>query len=221
MSEMRYPFILGLTGGTCSGKTVLSSAIADRFRDHGVTLIAQDRYYRDRSHLSLAERARVNFDEPAALDMELLADNLAAIRRGVEVRVPTYSFDRHCREAGTTAVRPAPLVLVEGRLLFHEPALVDLFDLRVFVDAPADLRLARRILRDVAERGRSAEGVVRQYLDSVRTMHDRYVEPQRTGADLVVMNSGELRDAADALEAALRARLGSSRHPAGARCARS
>lgn len=208
MSSPRGPLAVGITGGTGAGKTALARAIATRLGTWPVALIHQDRYYRDQSHLSPAERARVNFDEPAAFDLELLAAHVAAIRRGEAIEMPTYSFERHSREAGTTRVVPAPLALVEGLLLFRDPTLAGLFDLRVFVDGPADVRLARRLLRDVAERGRDAEGVVVQYLGSVRAMHERYVEPQRRHADLVVSNVGELEDAARVVERALRARLG-------------
>lgn len=202
------PLVIGITGGSGSGKTALALAIAERFRWLDVALINQDRYYRDWSHLPPAERAHINFDEPAALDMELLVDHLAALRRGVGIEAPIYSFDTHCRETHTTALAAAALILVEGILLFHDPALAELFDLRVFVDAPADVRLARRILRDIRERGRRVEDVVRHYLETVRAMHERYVEPQRSHAHVVVLNKGALTDSVDSVEAALRARLG-------------
>lgn len=201
------PLVIGITGGSGSGKTALALAIAERFQGLDVALINQDRYYRDWSHLPPAERAHINFDEPAALDMELLVDHLAALRRGGGIEIPTYSFDTHCREVRTTALGAAPLILVEGILLFHDPALVELFHLRVFVDAPADVRLARRILRDIRERGRRVEDVVRHYLETVRAMHERYVEPQRSHAHVVVLNEGALSEAVGLVEAALRSRL--------------
>lgn len=207
--------LVGLAGGSGSGKTVLVEAVAERWAAAGAVVVSQDRYYRDWSHLPPAERARVNFDEPAALDVDLLARQLAALRRGERVELPVYRFDTHCRAAATTAMMPAPLVLVEGVLLFCHPALVELFDLRVFVDAPADLRLARRLLRDIRERGRDAEGVVGQYLRTVRVMHDRWVEPQRACAHLVVGNVGPLDDAVAAVEAALGDLGGRSRVEAG------
>lgn len=206
--------IVGITGGSGSGKTALARALMERFCATGAVLISQDCYYRGWSHLSPIERALVNYDEPAALDMELLLDHLAALRRGTPVQCPTYCFETHARKLAITTVRPAPFVLVDGILLFHEPGTVDLFDLRVFLDAPADVRLARRILRDVGERGRRVEGVLEQYLATVRTMHDRYVEPQRRHAHLVVDNGGPLTDAVDRIETTLRGRMPAPCEPA-------
>jgi uridine kinase len=172
------PIVVVVAGGSASGKSTVCAALAAQ---PGVRIIAHDRYYKD-----AADPATHNFDEPDALETSLLVAHLAALRAGEAVDAPVYSFPLHARTAETERLLPAPILLVEGILSLASPALVAAADLRIFVDCPADVRLARRVLRDVAERGRGAAQVVHRYLHTVRPMHARWVEPSRATADLVL-----------------------------------
>ena len=178
--------IIGLAGGTGSGKSMIARSLVERY---GGCVIDADSYYRDRGALSLPARTRIRYDDPTAIDVALLVGQLAALRRGETVRKPVYSFETHAR-TGVEVVAPARLVLVEGLFVLWWESLRSLLDVKVFVDAPPDLRLIRRIRRDLAERGRTLEQVLQQYSGTVRSMHERYVEPTRAHADLVVTNDG-------------------------------
>jgi uridine kinase len=176
--------LVGIGGGTGAGKTSIVRGVVERL---GGRVLDLDSYYRDRSHLGLGERQLVNYDEPDAIEIELLLQHLSCLAGGRSVQKPIYSFEAHGR-VGVGPVAAARLILVDGLFTLWWPALRARLDLKIFVDAPADMRLARRLRRDVAERGRSFDDVLRQYLGTVRPMHERYVEPTRTYADLVVMN---------------------------------
>ena len=199
--------IVGITGGSGCGKSSVADALAARFRSLAPAVISQDRYYRDRAHLAPEVRAVINFDEPAAFDTDLLIQHLDALRRGVSIAVPSYSFETHSRQPETLPVRPTSLVIVEGILLLADPTLRSRFDLTVFLDVPADVRLARRLLRDIGERGRTVTAVVEQYLDTVRAMHATHVEPQRSHAHAVIAAAGPLATIVDVVGALLRGRL--------------
>ncbi len=186
------PYLVAVAGGSGSGKSTVARALVETFAPDAV-LLDQDSYYRDRSHLPLAERAHLNFDHPDAIETALLAAHLAALRAGLAIDKPVYDFTVHARSARTEHVEPRALVVVDGILLLAEPALRDAFDLRLFVDVAADLRFIRRLLRDFAERGRSVEKIIEQYLETVRPMHLHFVEPSRRHADLVLTGGG--RDA--------------------------
>jgi len=183
--------LIGIAGGTGAGKSVIVRGLVDRF---GGCVIDLDSYYLDRSGLSPEQRSRINYDEPAALDAGLLVDHLTRLTRGESVQKPVYSFETHSR-VGVEAVSPAPLLVVEGLFTLWWEPLRALLDLTVFVDAPPDLRLIRRIRRDIAERGRTLEDVLEQYVGTVRPMHERYVAPTRAHADLVVVNDGSVEEA--------------------------
>ena len=181
------PLVVGVAGGSGSGKTTLARELMSRLPD--VEIISMDSYYKDQNHLSFREREVTNFDHPSAFEMSLLVKHLSELRAGREVEVPVYDFGTHARRTGyVMRVRPTRIIVVEGILLFVEPALRQLIDVKVFVDASADVRFIRRMRRDVAERGRSAEQVVEQYMSTVRSMHDAFVEPTKALADLVVPN---------------------------------
>ncbi len=175
---MSRPFVVVMAGGTASGKTTIANGLA---QDPDVLLISHDRYYRD-----AADPASTNFDHPDSLETELLVEHVNALCRGVAVDLPRYGFAGHRRAPHTDRVDPHPILLVEGILTLCDAALADVADLRVFVQASSDVRLARRVLRDVEDRGRNLDQVVHRYLDMVRPMHDRFVAPSIRRADLVL-----------------------------------
>ncbi len=181
---------VGIAGGTGSGKTTLATRLAETLGNQRVTVIPHDSYYLDHPDLTFEERSRLNFDEPAAFETSLLVLQLRALARGEVVQRPTYDFSVHARSPRTVQLAPKPVVIVEGILVLAIPELRDLFDLKVFVDTDADIRLARRITRDVAERGRTVESVCNQYLTTVRPMHERWVEPSKHFADIIVPQGG-------------------------------
>lgn len=182
--------IVGVAGGTASGKTTISEAILDRVGRERVAFIQHDAYYRDLGHLSFEDRCQVNYDHPDSLESDLLVAHLDALCRGEPVEVPRYDFTLHARRAETRRVNPRPVILVEGILIFVEPALRERFDIKVYVDADADLRFIRRLRRDVSERQRTVESVIEQYLNTVRLMHLEFVEPSKRYADVIVPTGG-------------------------------
>lgn len=194
LSALKFkPCVLGVAGGTGSGKTTVARAILDAVGADRITLLEQDSYYRDVDWRSEAELLHHNFDHPAALDNELLVSHLAALKAGHPVEVPIYDFVRHRRTARTKRVAPQPVILLEGILIFVEPSLRDLLDFKIYVDTDADLRLIRRLGRDMAERGRTVQDVLRQYLETVRPMHLEFVEPSKRYADIIIPEGGENR----------------------------
>jgi uridine kinase len=181
--------VIGIGGGTGAGKTTLAKQVAEQWTERGATILDLDSYYHDRKHLSPAERALVNYDEPAAIDFALLREHLESLIRGESIAKPRYCFATHSREATSEATRAATILIVEGLFTLWDAPLRELMTLRVYVDAEADLRFIRRLERDTRERGRTAESVVQQYLSTVRPMHLAYIEPTRAYADLI-MNGG-------------------------------
>ena len=185
------PCILGVAGGTGSGKTTVARAILDGVGEDRIALIEQDSYYRDVDWRSETELLHHNFDHPSALDNELLVSHIAALKAGHPIEVPIYDFVRHRRTARTKRVEPQPVILLEGILIFVEPGLRELLDFKIYVDTDADLRLIRRLGRDMAERGRTVQDVLRQYLETVRPMHLEFVEPSKRWADIIIPEGGE------------------------------
>ncbi|HKI86060.1 MAG TPA: uridine kinase [Thermoanaerobaculia bacterium] len=188
---MRDPVAVGVAGGTGSGKTTVAEALLTRIGASRIAFIAQDSYYLDIEWNSEEELLRHNFDHPDALDHDLLISHLEALKARSAIEAPIYDFVRHRRMAQTRHIDPQQVILVEGILLFAEPALRDLLDLKIYVDTDADVRLARRIRRDLDERGRALEDVLRQYLETVRPMHLEFVEPSKRWADVIVPEGGE------------------------------
>jgi uridine kinase len=180
------PLIIGVAGGSGSGKTTIAEAVVDTVGPERVALIQHDAYYRDMAHLPYEERARVNFDHPDSLETELLIEHLGALRAGRSIDHPVYDFSTHTRTGRTVRVDPERVVIVEGILVLAEPELRDLMDLKIYVDTDADLRLLRRLRRDLMERGRSLESVLDQYMTTVRPMHLQFVEVSKRYADLIV-----------------------------------
>ncbi len=201
------PFTVALAGGSGSGKTSLTQAMVAALGPDRCSVLDHDSYYRDLSQLSLAARAETNFDHPDSLENELLARHLADLRTGLAVQRPRYDFSTHSRRSDTTTVEPRPIILCEGILLLAVPELRSAFDLRVYVDTPADVRALRRVQRDIVERGRTVQSVVHQYMTSVRLMHERFVEPARETADLVLGWQHTPQEWAQTVMAILRGRM--------------
>jgi len=185
------PLVVGIAGGTGSGKTTVARKLAEALPTERCALIEHDFYYRDRSGLDPEERERLNYDHPEALESDLLAEHLRRLRAREPIDVPIYDFVTHTRRAETRRVEPAPVIIVEGILVFVEAAVREQMDVKIFVDTDADLRVLRRIRRDLEQRGRSFSSVREQYYQTVRPMHLQFVEPSKRWADLIVPEGGE------------------------------
>lgn len=181
--------IIGIAGGTGSGKTTLTQRIAERF-ENNISVIFHDNYYKAHSGLTYEQRAKLNYDHPDAFDTALLIEHLKKLRKGEAVLCPTYDYTIHNRSSLTFNIEPAKVIILEGILIFQNPALRELMDIKIFVDTDADVRIIRRILRDVQERERSLDSVVSQYLTTVKPMHEQFVEPSKRSADIVVLDGG-------------------------------
>lgn len=187
---MNKPVVLGVAGGTGSGKTTVAESLLESMGRGRVAYMPHDAYYRHNPHLSSDERAMVNYDHPNSLESELMVSQVEALIRGESIARPVYDFEAHLRAEETVAVSPQPIILIEGILIFAEPALRHLMDIKVFVDTDADVRFIRRLRRDVNERGRSNDSVIEQYLSTVRPMHLEFVEPSKRFADVIVPEGG-------------------------------
>ncbi len=206
------PLIVGVAGGSGSGKTTVARNLILALGSEHVALVEQDAYYRDRQDLSPAERAALNYDHPNAIDEELLAAHLLALRAGRAIDAPLYDFVTHLRRPETRLISPQPCVVVEGILILASVRIRSLLDLKLFVDTDADLRFIRRLRRDLAERGRTVESVVEQWESTVRPMHLQFVEPSRRHADLILPEGGENPAALGVIVARLQESL--TTHPA-------
>jgi len=197
-------FVIGVAGGSGSGKTTVVRRIVDSLGLEHVTLLQHDRYYRDRNDLRLEERAALNYDHPNSLETDLLVRHLQELKGGKPIEVPTYDFTRHARLSERETFQPRRALIVEGILVFTDAALRDLMDIKVFVDTDSDTRFIRRLQRDVAERGRTMESVIDQYLNTVRPMHLEFVEPSKRYADVIIPLGGHNTVAVDLLLTMLR-----------------
>ena len=189
---------IGIAGGTGSGKTTITRRLLQRFPE-SVSVVYHDNYYKAHDDMSYEERSKLNYDCPDAFDTELLLRDLAALRRGEEIRCPVYDYTVHNRSDKTVLVKPAPVVIVEGILIFEDRRICDLLDIKIFVDTDADVRILRRIVRDVRDRGRSRESVVDLYLTTVKPMLEMYVEPSKRNADIIIPEGGHNLVAMDML----------------------
>jgi len=187
----RRVLIIGICGGTGSGKTTVARKILEAVGADRVVYLQQDAYYKDLSHLPLEERHRLNFDHPDAIDTDLLIQHIEDLRAGRAIEQPVYDFTTHTRRPEMRHIEPRPIILVEGILVFENPRLRALMDLKIFVDTADDIRFIRRLLRDISERGRTVESVIRQYLETVRPMHLEFVEPSKRYADIIIPEGGE------------------------------
>jgi uridine kinase len=186
------PTFIGFSGGSGSGKTTLAAAIHERLGKHRSVVLSLDAYYKDLNHLPLEERAAVNFDHPDALDVQLLTQQIRQLRCGRAVEVPCYDFTTHTRRSETLTLQSTAVVLVEGILLLALDSIRSRLDLKVFVDAPADIRFIRRLLRDIQERGRTVDSCIQQYYATTRPMHFAWVEPSKAFADVVISSEEEI-----------------------------
>lgn len=198
---------IGIAGGTGSGKTTITRRLSQRFAEC-VSVVYYDNYYKAHNELTYEERSHLNYDCPDAFDAELMLHDLRELKAGRAVRCPTYDYSVHNRSDRTILVEPAPVVLVEGILVLQNPELCSLLDIKIFVDTDADVRILRRIVRDVRDRGRSLESVVDQYLTTVKPMHEMYVEPSKRNADIIVPEGGHNLVAMDMLTERIRAHIG-------------
>lgn len=203
----KRPIVLGIAGGTGSGKTTVAEAIVRRIGPEHIAYIQHDSYYKDQSHLPMEERVRVNYDHPDSLDTELLIRHLQDLLAGRPVEVPIYDFTTYTRTPHTRRVEPKPVILVEGILVFVEKALRELFDIKIYVDADPDIRFIRRLQRDLRERGRTLGSVIQQYLTTVRPMHLEFVEPSKRYADIIIPEGGFNTVALDLIVARINALL--------------
>ena len=205
--------VLGIAGGTGSGKTTLTRRLKERFGEQ-ISVISHDNYYKRQDQLSYEQRCLTNYDHPDAFDTDLMVEHLAALRAGESVLCPVYDFSQHNRSGDFVQIHPAPVILVEGILIFSSPELCDLMDIKVYVDTDADVRILRRIVRDVKKRGRTLDSVVTQYLTTVKPMHEQFVEPSKRRADLIIPEGGKNPVALEMLIHRLESHLAGGQTPA-------
>jgi uridine kinase len=198
------PFMIGVAGGSGSGKTTIVKNLFKQLKGQQVTCISHDNYYKDLSHLTLAERKEINFDHPHSLDTALFVNHLTQLKAGQAIEMPTYSFEEFTRLEPTETVHPTQVIIVEGILVLDDKNLREQFDLKIFVDTDADIRLIRKLERDIKERGRTAEYVIYQYLTFTRPMHLEFVEPSKRYADIILPEGGDNTAALDLLQARIR-----------------
>lgn len=189
MNDANDGIIIGIAGGTGSGKTTLIKRIEAEFQEN-VTILSHDFYYRKNSEMPFSERAKQNYDHPNSFETDLMIKHIQKLRKGQTIFRPVYDFVQHDRVDETIEVKPSKVIIVEGILIFENKKLLELFDIKVFVDTDADVRIIRRILRDVEERGRSLESVINQYLTTVKLMHEQFVEPSKKNADIIIPEGG-------------------------------
>ena len=183
--------LIGIAGGTGSGKTTLADRLVDSFGEDEVSILRHDNYYKRHDEMTYDERAQLNYDHPDAFDTELLCEHIRMLKDGKAVEMPVYDYTIHNRSSDVVVVHPAPVIVLEGILIFAETSLCELMDIKVFVDTDADVRILRRILRDVKERERSLDSVISQYLTTVKPMHEQFVEPSKRRADIIIPEGGQ------------------------------
>ena len=204
---IKTPILIGIGGGTGSGKTSIAIQLFEKYGEGEVVVIEQDAYYRDLSNMSLDERHKQNYDHPDATDIELFGQHVISLMKGTAVEVPIYDFATHLRSEETKKIKPHHVIVVEGILALHYPVLRELMDIKIYVETPADIRFIRRLSRDIDERGRTAQSVIDQYLKTVRPMHEQFVEPSKFYADIIIPEGGENKVAIDLLHTKIKAIL--------------
>lgn len=205
---MKRPIFIGITGGTGSGKSTIAKEIYRQFGEDCIAMIEQDSYYKDQSHLSIEDRVKTNYDHPNAFDNNLLVSHLESLLNGHSIQKPSYDFSIHNRVEDTTKVEPKEIVIVEGILILEDPRIRELLDIKIYVDTDADVRIIRRMVRDINERGRTIESVINQYLNVVKPMHNQFTEPTKKFADLIIPEGGHNKVAIDIIVAKIKEVLG-------------
>jgi uridine kinase len=193
----RKPVVIGVAGGSGSGKTSVTKAIIDSFKGHSILMIEQDYYYKDQSHLPMEERLKTNYDHPLAFDNDLLIEHIGKLLQYEPIEKPVYDYAVHTRSCEIIHVDPKDVIILEGILILEDERLRDLMDMKLYVDTDADLRIIRRLLRDIKERGRSMDSVIEQYVNVVRPMHNQFIEPTKRYADIIIPEGGHNHVAID------------------------
>ena len=207
MSKRTTPLVIAIAGGTGSGKTTVANVIIERVGTEHIAYLPHDAYYKDLTNLPEAQRAQINFDHPNSLDTVMLIEHVRKMKAGLPIEHPVYDFKTHSRTDQTIPLQPQPIVIVEGILIFVEPTLRNLFDVKIFVDTPPDIRFIRRLERDINERGRTVDSVIGQYQETVRPMHLEFVEPSKRYADVIIPEGGFNTVALDMVVARIEALL--------------
>jgi uridine kinase len=207
MTKKNTPLVIGIAGGTGSGKTTIADYLLETVGPEKISFLPHDAYYHELPHLSPEERAKVNFDHPSSLETDLLIEHIHQLKAGKSIELPQYDFKTHTRTNQITLIEPQQILIVEGILIFAEPELRKLFDLKIYVDTDADIRFIRRLRRDIEERGRTTENVIGQYLDTVRPMHLEFVEPSKRYASVIIPEGGYNHDALDLIVARIQSML--------------
>ena len=195
--DKRKPLVIGIAGGSGSGKTSVTNRIYNVFKEHSVVVIEQDYYYKDQSHLEFEERLLTNYDHPLAFDTDLLIEHIGKLLNRETIKKPVYDYALHTRSAQVIPIEPKDVIILEGILVLEDERLRDLMDIKLFVDTDADLRIMRRLMRDINERGRTIESVIEQYLSVVRPMHNQFIEPTKRYADIIIPEGGHNEVAVD------------------------
>ncbi|ABR48626.1 uridine kinase [Alkaliphilus metalliredigens QYMF] len=201
---MNRPIFIGITGGTGSGKSTVARAIFESLPEKNIAIIEQDSYYRDQSHLALEERVKTNYDHPLAFDTALLTEHLMLLAQNKTIEKPIYDFERHTRKKEFEVIEPRDIMILEGIMILDDPALRDMLDIKIFVDTDADVRIIRRIRRDMEERGRTLTSVIQQYLTTVRPAHLQFVEPNKRYANIIIPEGGDNQVAIDIMVAKIK-----------------
>lgn len=183
---MNKPLIIGVAGGTASGKTSVSRILYDAFSDRTITLLRQDDYYNDQSHMTMEERVKTNYDHPLSMDNELLVKHLKKLILGYSIEKPIYDYTHHTRSEEIEKIEPTKIIIVEGLFVLEDVKIRELLDIKIFVESDDDIRFIRRLLRDTTERGRTIDSVISQYIESVKPMHEQFIEPTKKYADIIV-----------------------------------
>ncbi|MBU3104127.1 uridine kinase [Clostridium gasigenes] len=196
---MNNAVLIGIAGGTGSGKSTIADEIYSSFSHECIAMIQQDMYYKDQSHLTIEERVKTNYDHPRAFDNDLMIEHLKALIKGEGIEKPIYDFEKHNRSKETVTINPKRIIIVEGILVLEDERIRKLLDIKVYVDTDADIRILRRLVRDIDERGRTVDSVIQQYLTVVRPMHMQFIEPTKRHADIIVPEGGQNKVAIDIL----------------------